>query len=343
MKLNQHDDDRKESLIPDYIPCEMFLETIGFFSPSSKRLSHITSKEKIIRRKDASGDVIENLIVIRALSEIGLPSTFDQDLYRAFLKICDESIEEDGRLPMPIRVPTKKLLRIAGKSVSRRNIKDTKRWFQVMRGTHIDGMGYSAETKRFEQIGTGVFDSYILRGQVSEGEAIATTNYVWVSRWFRNNYERGYTRRFDLAFYNRLRKPVAKALHAVLEVGWFATKGQPFTKSYQGITNDFLITERSYLADIKTQLEPAHGELEKAGLLLKWEYKVSKGRILITYFPGRKWSFDQNSRIARRERLGLPKNSHNRQISEQSQEIIREQVMGQISELQRSFTAEPKG
>ena len=30
-------------------------------------------------------------ITIKAIHDVGLPSTFDQDLYRAFLKICDEA------------------------------------------------------------------------------------------------------------------------------------------------------------------------------------------------------------------------------------------------------------
>jgi len=36
---------------PDYIPAEVSLETIGYFSPSSKRIKHILTKEKILTEK----------------------------------------------------------------------------------------------------------------------------------------------------------------------------------------------------------------------------------------------------------------------------------------------------
>jgi len=35
-------------IVPDYIQAEVFLETVGFFTPSSKRIKHHLTKEKIL-------------------------------------------------------------------------------------------------------------------------------------------------------------------------------------------------------------------------------------------------------------------------------------------------------
>ena len=34
--------------VPDYIQAEVFLETLGFFTPSSRRIKHQLTKEKVL-------------------------------------------------------------------------------------------------------------------------------------------------------------------------------------------------------------------------------------------------------------------------------------------------------
>jgi len=98
--------------LPDYIPVEISLEHIGFFTPSSKRIKNIYTKRKVLKvitNEDGSKRTIE--VLISANHELGLPITSDLDYYRAFLKILDEEADKDGRLDLPIAVPTKKLIR----------------------------------------------------------------------------------------------------------------------------------------------------------------------------------------------------------------------------------------
>lgn len=67
-------------IVSEYIPCEMFLENTGFFSPSSNRIKSIFKKEKSLKRKDVLGKTEEVTITITALHDVGLPSTLDQDV-----------------------------------------------------------------------------------------------------------------------------------------------------------------------------------------------------------------------------------------------------------------------
>ncbi len=291
-----------ENTIVDYIATEMFLEQTGFFSPSSKRLNRIFTKEKRSRRKNPeSGEYVERTLTIMAIHDLGLPVTFDQDLYRAFLKICDELFDTYGYLPEPIEVPTKKLLRYAWKSINKHQVREAKQWFQVMIGTLIKGEIYNAKTGEYEAGAGSVFSEVKMRGEALPDGNIAHNNLVWVSPWFRNNYEYGYTRHIDLHFYNRLRKPIAKALMPLLETGWFAASGGAYTKSYSSLAGDLLLTKHEFLAKIKQQLDAAHKELQRLGFLEYWEYKEMQGDILIIYKPGRKWFHDQKARLKRKK------------------------------------------
>ena len=94
-------------LPPEYIQAEAFLEVSGYFTPSSNRIKHIYTKEKKIREYvDAQGTKRTVKTKISANHELGLPITSDLDYYRAFLKICDEIVDREGRFQLPIAVPT---------------------------------------------------------------------------------------------------------------------------------------------------------------------------------------------------------------------------------------------
>ena len=98
------------------IPAEVFLETLGFFTPSSKRIHGIYTKVKTMgERVEADGTTRLITTKISANHELGLPITADLDYYRAFLKILADAVAREGRLRLPLAVPTKQLLRYACK------------------------------------------------------------------------------------------------------------------------------------------------------------------------------------------------------------------------------------
>jgi hypothetical protein len=74
--------------LADYIPAEVFLENMGFFTPSSKKIRGLYLKEKKVAEKtDQDGTKRVIKVEISANHRLGLPITSDLDYYRAFLKI----------------------------------------------------------------------------------------------------------------------------------------------------------------------------------------------------------------------------------------------------------------
>ena len=56
-----------EEQISEYVPCEMFLEQTGFFSPSSGRIHNLFSKSKDMDRTMSDGNKIKTTLTIDAL------------------------------------------------------------------------------------------------------------------------------------------------------------------------------------------------------------------------------------------------------------------------------------
>jgi hypothetical protein len=293
-------------LVPDYIPAEVSLENLGYFTPSSKRVKDIYVKEKVLGHKIGPDGTKRTITAkISANHELGLPITSDFDYYRAFLKICDEAADSQGRLYMPIIVPTAKLIRYAGKKESAREWKEVREWCERMTLTGIIGGVYRAKQKHYDDgfVGTLFSRVIVTGGEMRNGET-ARTNYVWLSPWFLANYFHHHLRPIDLNFHQRLRKPIAKALYPLLETGWYASDGKPYAKSYRDLCQEFLLTNRQHLSRIREQLDPAHQELAKERFLAKWDYRESadKTDYVITYHPGKKFFEDQEAKEERRQR-----------------------------------------
>lgn len=291
-------------IVPEYIPAEVSLENMGYFTPSSKRVKDIYVKEKVLGYKVGPDGTKRTIKAkISANHELGLPITSDFDYYRAFLKICDEVADPQGRLYMPIVVPTAKLIRYAGKRESAKEWKEVREWLRRMALTGIEGSVYRAKQKHYDQsfVGT-LFSHVVLAGGTMKGGETAETNYVWLAPWFLANYFHHHLRPIDFNFHRRLRKPIAKALYPLLETGWYASDGKPYAKSYRDLCQEFLLTEHRALSLIKQQLDPAHQELEKEHFLAKWDYRESadKTDYVITYYPGKKFFEDQEAREDRR-------------------------------------------
>ncbi len=293
----------------DYIPAEVFLENMGFFTPSSKRIRGIYTKEKKVServKEDGTTEILKVEIV--ATHKLGLPITSDLDYYRAFLKIFYETMEQTERLRLPIAIPTKKLLRYAGKTVNKRVLREVRDWFERMAFTGIKGAVFQAKKQDYRDGFLGhLFHQVVIKGKAMKDGNMANTNYVWPAGWFLSNYIRGYVRRIDLDFHKRLRKPIAKALYPLLETGWYASDGNPYSKSYHALCQEFLLTQYEDLSRIKQQLDPAHKELKEAGFLERYEYRRAGDGDdwIIVYFPGNKFFKDQDAREDRAKLVKL--------------------------------------
>jgi len=285
---------------------EVAFEHIGYFTPASKRIKAITTKEKILAER-LNPDGTRTVLKVRILGTgaYGLPITSDLDYYRAFLKLLDDLVDRLGYIPEPIALPTKTLIRSAGKQVSTQELQVVKDWIRRSNATAIQGFYYDAVCGDYIEIGgEPLFPRYVMRGQRLPTGEDAATHAVWLASWFRTNYLHHHVRPLDLALHLRLRKPIAKALYPLLELGWYATDGQPYTKSYRELCHEFLLQEYRYMSQIKQQLDPAHHELAQERFLERWEYRAAaKGPSwVISYHPGPKFFEDQHAREARRQR-----------------------------------------
>lgn len=340
------------TLVPEYVPAEVSLENLGFFTPSSKRIKNIYVKEKVLGEKIGPNGIKRTVKAkISANHELGLPITSDFDYYRAFLKICYEAAGPQGRLYMPIAAPTAKLMRYAGKIESAREKREVREWLKRMAYTGFEGAVYRAKTKVYEDgfVGT-VFSLVILQGKPMKNGDLAETNYVWLAPWFLANYFHHHLRPVDLSFHQRLRKPIAKALYPILETGWYASGGKFYAKRYSELCAEFLLTEHPSLSLVKRQLDPAHQELVKERFLAKWDYResVDKTDYIITYYPGKKFFEDQKAKEERRQKIeqivigerqaATPKPTPDEQISRQESEakkaILVEDILKVTGDLQ---------
>ncbi|MGE3540211.1 MAG: hypothetical protein AB7N91_22580, partial [Candidatus Tectimicrobiota bacterium] len=291
------------------------LETLGFFTPSSTRMKDIYTKEKIVGEL-GEPDGTRRLITtkISANHELGLPITADLDYYRAFLKILADAMAREGRLRLPLAVPTKLLLRHAAKPDGSKTRHEVRTFLKKMTLTGIEGGVYQAKTRTVtEGFVTTVFRQVVMRGELLRHGRLAETNYVWPAPWFLANYLRGHVRRVDLTLHHQLRRPLAKALYPLLATGWYAAGGQAYAKRYAALCQDFLLTPHHALSRLKQQLDPAHQELRDQQFLDAWAYRQAADQQgwVLWYWPGPQFFAD-----AALDSGGLPPRSGSQTVAE---------------------------
>ena len=295
--------ERIQGLDPcDYIPAEMSLERIAFFTPSSP--SQKKPAEKVIRHPELD-------VRLSVHPSTGLPITIDQDYYRAFQKIVKEHLDRGGNLTEAIAVSTNRLLKYSGKRKSDRRVQEVRRFFDRMADVAVKATYRPKKGAKPLTIRGSVFNTVLSPGEEFEdtGEA-AETNYVWLSRWYVQNFADNYLRSIDLAFHNSLRKPYAKALYPILQTGWYASrrKGKYYEKRYSHLCDLFMLPQYQSKADIRKQLEPALIELQDRGFLIfdpEKHYRRAKSDHrdwVLTFWPGPKY-LDDRQRMKDRQEL----------------------------------------
>ena len=293
----------------DYVAAEQNIETIGYFSASYKR----RYPQKPNEAKEVTLGSERHVRIVP--STYGYPNCEDQDFYRAFLKVCSiQAIalerHRDGvttrhpQLPVPIGFSTNRILRYAGKGDNARSREAVRNWVKRSAATMIEGGLLLAKTRYLNhEFGGQLFSQYVLVGEKMRNGRVADMNYVWPAPWFLSNFYFNYYRRVDLAFHQRLTRPIAKGLYPLLETGWFASGGS-FAKRYGDLCAHLFIQFQSHLSLVKQQLDPAHEELQREGFLESWEYVAGKEEIwtgVIRWWPGRKWLSEQDLRRGKKE------------------------------------------
>lgn len=297
----------------EYIPAEVNLETIGYFTAGYKRTYPKTPNEarSIALTQERSVRFIP--------SSFGYPNTEDLDFYRSLLKICEkqtectETVDEEGRvtfscvLPQPIHFSTKRLIDYSGRfygSDERRAVRD---FIRRNHATSIHGkMRVRMPGGKIREIEAGTepwFRRFYLVGDSLDDGTRADRNAVWFAEWFLSNYNNRYLKLIDLNFHQQLGTPIAKSLAPILDSGWCATKGKPWKKRYIDLATLLGVPAKQYISHIKRQLDPSHEELQRSNFLHQWEYEQASDTIgyVITWWPGSKWFNDQRVYEERRQ------------------------------------------
>lgn len=296
--------------VGDYVAAELNLESIGYFSAGYKRKypTEVQRSKVVTLNRERRIEIIPNL-------KYGFPNSEDQDFYRAFLKICDERVilttrKKEGqaslhpRLQLPLGFHSREIIRKSGRAWSNRDLQSVREWIKRSTSTIIEGELYRAKTKEFSRFGGPLFSQHILVGERMRGGKLAEMNFVWPAPWFLSNFYYRYVRPIDLAFHQRLRKPIAKTLYPILDTGWYAADGGEYAKRYEDLCTLFFIPAHQHLSLVKQQLDPSHEELHKEHFLAAWEYSLDQNGEwsgVIRWWPGAKWFQDQEARLSRRE------------------------------------------
>ncbi len=263
----------------DFIKIEKNLASLGFFTPSSKRVKGV-KKKTISFAKIVDGKKVEARADILPSAEYGLPITADQDKYLALQKIITDIRKRDGEVKNPIGFSSAELLRVLGKRVTAgKNYDDITEWLRRMTLTGISSEGtvYFAGRKIWAKDTFHVFERSVSFGtQMPDGD-LAERNYVWLSEWQLENINNNYLMPVDLEIYRQLKNHIAKTIVPLLQI-WLATTRETgsFEKSYDELCQILNITRYRHRSKILEKLSPSLNELKGCGYLSDW--KIEKMR-----------------------------------------------------------------
>jgi hypothetical protein len=296
---------RKDRSPGPFVLVEKNLASLGFFTPSTKKIKGI-KKKIVLFGRETDGKKIELRAVILPSAEYGLPITADQDKYLALLKIISELRQRDGEASNPIGFTSAELLRILGLKVQAgKNYADVTEWARRMTLTGIcsEGVVYFAGKKAWASDTFHVFERFVSFGKEMPDGSIADKNYVWLSEWQLENINNNHLLPIDFETYKQLNSHIAKALVPLLQIWLYATRaGGCFEKRYEDLCQILNVRQYPQLSRIKEKLEPGLKELAAHGYLSNWRIQESKsGGYKIAFYHGEKFYRDQRSKQHQKE------------------------------------------
>jgi hypothetical protein len=309
-------------LTTDFVKVEKNLNSLGFFTPSSKTIKK--AKAKIITfTRMVDGKKGEAKVTIIPATLYGLPVTADLDKYMALQKIITDIRQEHGRVTNPIGFTSAEILNLLGQGDSGNNFDEIHEWMNRMTSTTIksEGAVYLANKKKWARDTFHVFDRSVAVGQELEDGSVSDKHYVWLSDWQLENINNNHLLPIDFETYKKLKSHIAKALVPMLQVWLFASvENGSFEKRYDELCQYLKISQYKHLSKIKEKLGPALDELKSHSYISKWKIEPTSDRksFKVVFYHGEKFHRD------RQKRLGQSEGSGNGQIA--SKELSEEQL-----------------
>lgn len=256
-----------------FIKIEKNLASLGFFTPSSKRIKDV-KKKTISFERTIENRRVEARATILPSAEYGLPITADQDKYFALQKIVSD-IRKRGEVKNPIGFTSAELLRILGKRVTAgKNYDDINEWLKRMTLTGISSEGtvYFAGRRIWATDTFHVFERSVSLGTEMPDGRVAEKNYVWLSEWQLENINNNYLMTVDLETYRQLKNHIAKTIVPLLQIWLYSSREQGyFEKSHDELCQILNISRYKHLSKIQEKLAPSLNELKTCGYLSDWK------------------------------------------------------------------------
>jgi hypothetical protein len=289
----------------EFVKVEKNLASLGFFTPSSKRLRNAQEKSFTITTV-AEGQRLELKGTIIPSAKYGLPITADQDKWIALCKILTDIIRKEGRVTNPVSFTSAEILRLLHKHRhSGKNYREVEEWLDVLFSTTIfsEGVVYLAGEKRRIKDRYRVFERAVSFGKELSDGKVADKNYVWFSDWQIQNINNNHLLPIDLEAYRELKNHIAKALVPLLQIWLYATRREGvYEKRYDELCQFLNIQQYRYESLIKRTLGPSLDELKQFGYLADWQIdRTSDGEnYKIVFYHGEKFHRDRRARESRK-------------------------------------------
>lgn len=308
------DDKREHLLVPSlYVSSIQTFETCGYFTGSFKRSYPTREKpSKLVTLSD------NRTIKIIPTQEYGYPNAHDLDFKRALFRLIDEQAERvervnaNGtrtyhyRVPTPLAVHTKTLIRYAGHVVSSRERKLLNEFLHRNSATRMHGEIEDPKTREFKLADVSLFSEIITRGTKLKEGIEAESHLIFLTPFAIRCYYWHRTRQEDISFHSQLTQAYAKVIYPYLDSGWFASYSRggkertKYQKMYSSVCHLLDLSRYKFQYDIRQQLDPGHEELKTTRYLDRWEYHQREDKEwVISWYPGAKWFEDREARERR--------------------------------------------
>jgi len=290
----------------EFVKVEKNLASLGFFTPSSKRLRNAQEKSFTVTTV-ADGQRLELKGTIIPSAKYGLPITADQDKWIALCKILTDILRKEGRVTNPISFTSADILRLLHQHRhSGKNYREVEEWLDVLFSTTIfsEGIVYLANEKRRVKDRFRVFERAVSFGKELSDGKVADKNYVWLSEWQLQNINSNHLLPIDLEAYRELRNHIAKALVPLLQIWLYATRAEGiFEKRYDELCQMLNIRQYAYPSLITRILAPSLDELKQFGYLADWRIEKTRDgeNYKIVFYHGEKFHRDRRARLNRKQ------------------------------------------
>jgi len=295
----------------EFVKVEKNLASLGFFTPSSKRLRNAQEKSFTITTV-VDGQRLELKGTIIPSAKYGLPITADQDKWMALCKILTDILRKEGRVTNPVSFTSAEILRLLHiHRHSGKNYREIEEWLDVLFSTTIfsEGVVYLAREKRRVKDRFRVFERAVSFGKEMPNGKVADKNYVWFSDWQLQNINSNHLLPIDLEAYRELRNHIAKALVPLLQVWLYATRRDGvFEKRYDELCQMLNIQRYPYESWIQRTLGASLDELKHFGYLSDWriDKTADNDNYKIVFYHGEKFHRDRRARLGRKEAAAVP-------------------------------------